>query len=146
MSTGSVRKEQRRVRWGSRLPNALPLSGGRPSAADRPLQRLYGFDSALTTGRASAAFPVSAVFDHNKSSVEEEKKLYEVDGSKIVRPSLCDSTFGTLLTFLRRWWTTRTLHLGCALAAFYIGARSWTVEAGGVCSSSREHQKEKSSD
>jgi hypothetical protein len=29
----------------TRPPNALPLSGGRPSAADRPLQRLYGFDS-----------------------------------------------------------------------------------------------------
>ena len=104
------------------------------------------FDSAFTTGRASAALPISAVFDHHKPFVEEEKHLHEVTGSKIVGPSVRDPTFGALLMFLRRRWATRTLHLGCTLAFFYIGARSWTAEAGGVCSSSREHEEQNSND
>ena len=103
-------------------------------------------DSAFTTRRALVALPISAVFNHDKPSVKEEKKLHEVAGSKIVGPSLRDPTFGTLLTILRRRWATRTLHLGCALAFFYIAARARTVEAGGVCNSSREHQEQESKD
>jgi len=45
---------------GGGLPNALPLSGGRPSAADHPLQRLVGrpqADHRFTNASIQLSFP-----------------------------------------------------------------------------------------